>query len=102
LRGKEEIDVFGNFISNRLERDNASLAHSRGNPADDPQPAALPVHVEIGFETRQIAQSRRLRYRCANLGIRGQVEVLAELRHVFDRDREMPGTGGTPLGVIHG
>jgi hypothetical protein len=28
--------------------------------------------------------------------------VLAELRHVFDRDREMPGTGGTPLGVIHG
>ena len=102
LRGEEEIDVFGNFISNRLERDNASLAHSRGNPADNPQAAALPVHVEIGFETRQVAQPRRLRYRRANLAICRQVEVLAQVRHVFDRNRKMPWAHSTRLGVSHG
>ncbi len=101
---KSKIDIFRNFIGNRLKRHDASLAHGRGNMAGNPQAAAsLPAHIEIGFETGQIAQPRRFCYRRARLRNLASGRNARRLpAHPQPQLENARARGGTGLGIMHG
>src|SRR5215831_6842985 len=64
----------------------------------DPTVAA---YVETCLEAGKITQASQARDRRARLGIGGEIEVLALVRHLLERDRHMPGQGCGFLSFTH-
>ncbi len=52
---------------------------------------AVPRHVEIGFEPRQIAQTHHPRHGGAGLIVGHEIEMPAGLGHILDGNRNLPG-----------
>ena len=72
-------------------RDHAVLTDRRGNPAGHVKTArAVPRHLEIRFETRQIAQSGHPRDAGAHVRIGRQSEMLAGFGNILYRNRNAP------------
>ena len=89
---EQKVDLFVDFVGERLERHHAGLADGRRNPAGDAQ-AACGRGASRRKSPRSRGNSRKpddARHGGARLGIGSKIEMLALLRHVVDRDRHVP------------